>query len=95
MTNEELKKLKELALSATSGPWVYDQMAEEVVVKDVPSKNGICDLDKWYQGDADGFYIAAVSPDVILDMIEQISLLQVALKHAYNGLNAIYHDPAK
>ena len=44
---------------------------------------------------ADGFYIAAVSPDVILDMIEQISLLQVALKHAYNGLNAIYHDPAK
>ena len=79
MDNTELDRLEALARAATPGTWVYEQLVE--VVRNSNDVE-IADLNDSDDPDADGFYIAAVCPPVVLDLIAEIRRLRVA----YNTL---------
>ncbi len=69
-----LDKLKELAEKATPGPWEINEKYEQVWSPSTGNYISACDMEH-YSKSADAEYIAAVSPDVVIGLIEEIKNL--------------------
>lgn len=90
MTAEQLDRLKELAERATPGPWNILHFDTSYVIRSSVERNissatgegkSICSLTKRSQKSSDAEYIAAVSPDVVLGLIDA-----ARNKSAWHGL---------
>ncbi len=87
-----LAKLRKLAEAASPGPWlitaVYeDEFAEEKKIRTINSyrdtsiEASICDIGDWnHDGDADAAFIVGTSPEVVLELIEEITRLRKLLR---------------
>lgn len=87
-----IEELKRLAEAATPGPWEYQQLGQSIYAESVggcrleKSKFMLADIRGWghlqyipdgaAKQDANGAYIAATSPDVVLSLISQIERLK-------------------
>lgn len=96
MTPETLSKLEQLAKSATPGPWTLSMSNQNVRV--LPCHN---DADEYISirrtseaGVADNQYIAALSPEVVLELIERIRFLETRRTHL-NAVALTLHDETK
>lgn len=90
MTDEQLKRLRDLARQATPGPWrvehrVYgeQEVASVNVLEIVPPSS--VELAHWI---IDADYIAAASPDAVLALLQEVERLRAAnaeLRRAIDG----------
>jgi hypothetical protein len=83
-----LKNLRKLAEAASEGPWLIveeyeDPYAEEKKVRrinscrDTSHEASICEVGEWnHDGAADAAFIAGTSPEVVLELINEITRLR-------------------
>lgn len=90
--SKRLEELEKLAKSATPGPWTLSMSNQNVRV--LPCHN---DADEYISirrtseaGVADNQYIAALSPEVVLELIAEIRLLNIKLAEVTGKYDQAY-----
>jgi hypothetical protein len=86
----DLKRLRSLAKAASPGPWHVGHMSET-------DQFGLADLDDvdhcnigQINFTKDQAYLCAVSPDVVLALLDRIEKLEIALKYYAGGMGSYF-----